>query len=88
MAGACFHYHGSPQKTIELWSDASDIEAGAICGNQWLCIPFTCDKAHFKQFPIVWREFYIMVVMLKTWRHNLTNNRIVYAINNGVCKNK
>ncbi len=45
--------------TIELWSYAIDIGAGATFGNQWLCIPFTGDKAYFKQFPIV-------VVMLKT----------------------
>ncbi len=34
--------------TIELWSDASDIGAGATFGNQWLCIPFTGDKTYFK----------------------------------------
>ncbi len=39
--------------TIELWSDVSGIGAGATLGNQWICIPFTGDKAHFKQFPIV-----------------------------------
>ncbi len=82
--------------TIELWLDASDIGAGATFGNQWLCILFTGDKTYFKQFPIAWRELYIVVVMLKTWCKNLTNNRftlhinnqvIVHVINNGVCKN-
>ncbi len=72
------------------------IGAGTTFGNQWLCIPFAGDKTHFKEFPIVWCELYIVVVMLKTWCHNLTNNRIslhidnqiiVHAINNGVCKN-
>ncbi len=42
--------------TIELWSDASDIGAGATFGNQWLCIPFTGKKAYFKQIHIAWYE--------------------------------
>ncbi len=57
-------------KTIELWSDESDIGAGATFTNQWLCILFTSDKEHFKQFPIAWHELYVVVVMLKTWCHN------------------
>ncbi len=88
--------HVSIANTIELWSDASDIGAGATFGNQWLCIPFPGDKAVFKQFPIAWLKLYIVVVMFKTWCQNLTNDRItlhidnqviVHAINNGVCKN-
>ena len=82
--------------TIELWSDASDLGAGATFGDQWLCIPFSGRKKWISQFPIAWRELYIVVVMLKTWCRELANNRltlhidnqvVVQSVNNGVCKN-
>ena len=82
--------------TIELTSDASDLGAGATLGNKWICIPFTGDKHWLSQFPIAWRELYIVVVMLKTWCIELANHRltlhidnqvVVHSINNGVCKN-
>ncbi len=52
MANAYFHYHGSLQIPLSYGPMQLTLE-------QWLCIPFTGDKAYFKQFPIV-------VVMLKT----------------------
>ncbi len=75
---------GHHKYTIELWSDVSDIGADGTFGNQWLCIPFTGDKAHFKQFQIACHELYIVVVMLKTWCHNLANKRITLHIDNQV----
>ncbi len=50
---------------IELWSDARDTAAWATFGNQWICIPFAGKKEYLKQFPIAWRELYIVVIMYK-----------------------
>ncbi len=95
MASACFHYNGSPQMQLSYGQMRVILGQVPRVVTNGYAILFTDDKAHFKQFPIAWCELYIVVVMLKTWCNNLTNNRItlhtdnqvvVHAINNGVRK--
>ena len=81
---------------LQLWTDASNVAAGAVFKNEWFCVPFIGDKKWMADMPIAWRELYIVVLSLNTWGEkmiahritlNVDNMAICHCINKGSSKN-
>lgn len=83
-------------ETLHLWTDASNVAAGAVYEKHWFCVPFIGDKKWITNMTICWRELYIVVKSVMTWGHKLANMRVTlnvdnqavcYCINSGTSKN-
>ncbi len=87
-------YYPSPwvsNETLHLWTDASDVAAGAVFGNEWFCTPFLVDIKWCINMPIAWRKLYIFVKHLNTWCNHMVSQRLTLNIDNMVvyhCINK
>lgn len=83
-------------ESIVIYSDASDLAAGGICGDSWFVVPFTGVNAWMSKMDIAWRELYAAVVCVATFSDILTGKRVsmqidnqavYWSINNGKSKN-
>ncbi len=87
-------YYPSPwvsNDNLHLSTDASDVAAGAVFGNEWFCTPFLGDIKWCINMSIIWRELYIVVKSLKTWGNHMVSQRVTLNIDNMVvchCFNK
>ncbi len=75
-------YYPSPWVINE--TNASDVAAGAVFGNEWFCTPFLEDIKWCINMPIAWKELYIVVKSLKTWGNHMVSQRVTLNIDNMV----
>ena len=86
--GVCYYNPTWPQEgVVEIFSDASNLAMGAICGNDWWQISFTGSYAHMRERSINWREFYAALVSLATWARVLRGKPVIFHIDNMVVCN-
>jgi hypothetical protein len=82
--------------TLNLYTDASNLGIGAVCGPEWFSLSFGRTLTWLKDFPICWKELYALVKAIATWGEQLRGKRvtlhidnqtIVYCVNKGASRN-
>ena len=80
-----------------MYTDASDLAAGAIFGTSWTIREFSGEHSWMATLPIVWRELYAVVLCVAVFGHSMrssfikmyTDNMAAYhCINTGTSKDK
>ena len=69
---------------VHIFSDASGVACGALCGKEWFFISYTGSYGHYATESINWREFQVAVTALATWGPSLRGRSIIFHIDNTV----
>ena len=67
---------------LELWTDASDIGAGAYFQGKWIMLPFTGKYEYCVSKSIAWRELFAIVIAIVTWGDQLKSKRVQFHCDN------
>ena len=77
----------SGDDVTHIYTDASNLAMGAVCGNDWFQIAYMGSFAFQLEKSINWREFYAAVAALATWASSLKGKAVVFHIDNMVVCN-
>ena len=72
---------------IDIYTDASNVAFGAVCGPEWLQIAYVGTYAPLLSQSINWREFHAALVALATWASSLKGRAVIFHIDNMVVCN-
>ena len=67
-----------------IYTDASNLGMGGLCGNQWFGLAYTAAMAPLVRRSINWREFHVAVSALATWAPELRGKSVIFHIDNTV----
>ena len=70
--------------TTHIYTDASGLGMGGLCGNQWFGLAYTASMAPLALRSINWREFHVAVSALATWAPELRGKSVIFHIDNTV----
>ncbi len=65
-----------------VFTDASDIAVGIVCGNAWTAFEFTGKYLWMTKKPIAWNEMFAVVLLLCTFGHSLHNQSVTMFVDN------
>lgn len=72
----------TPNVSLDLYSDASDLAIGGLCNNSWFIVPFVGQLSNLRKKNIAWRELYGVVKSIATFSDVLTGKRLTIHCDN------
>jgi len=72
----------SIEATTIVFTDASDIAVGIVCGRAWSIFEFTGKHLWMTKKSIAWRELFAVVLLLCTFGSSLQNQSVTMFVDN------